>query len=106
MDVLVTYDVSTLTREGERRLTRIAAVCERYGVRVQYSVFECRLSPVAFEEFAGELMDQMKTTEDSINIYRFDRLIADSRTCLGRQPGQLGQPWIIRSAPPRRASDP
>lgn len=37
MDVLVTYDITTIDRAGERRLARVAAVCERFGERVQYS---------------------------------------------------------------------
>jgi len=34
MDVLVTYDIDTHTRDGEARLARVAKVCERYGTRV------------------------------------------------------------------------
>lgn len=105
MDVLVTYDVATLTREGERRLARIAAVCERYGVRVQYSVFECRLSPASFQHFMGELMDVMEPREDSINLYLFDRSIAEARTSLGKPKKQVKLSWIIKSEP-RDTSDP
>ena len=43
--VLITYDVSTLTREGRRRLRRVARACQDYGIRVQLSVFECELDP-------------------------------------------------------------
>ena len=55
MDVLVTYDINTTTREGEVRLARVAQVCERYGVRVQYSVFECRLSEASLLKLHIEL---------------------------------------------------
>ena len=42
MDVLVTYDIAeTDTRKGATRLRRVAQVCEKYGERVQFSVFEC-----------------------------------------------------------------
>ncbi len=43
MLVLITYDVSTVERAGQRRLRRVAQACEDYGVRVQKSVFECRV---------------------------------------------------------------
>lgn len=43
MFVLVTYDVSTVTPEGRRRLRRVARVCENFGQRVQFSVFECNV---------------------------------------------------------------
>ena len=55
MDLLVTYDISTLTRAGERRLARVAAVCERYGRRVQYSVFECRVNDLGYVRLLAEL---------------------------------------------------
>ena len=35
MLVIVCYDVNTETREGRRRLRRIAKVCEATGQRVQ-----------------------------------------------------------------------
>ncbi len=43
MMVLVSYDVSTSSAGGERRLRRIAKACRDYGQRVQYSVFEIEL---------------------------------------------------------------
>ena len=43
MLVIVCYDVKTETREGRRRLRRVAKVCEGTGQRVQKSVFECQV---------------------------------------------------------------
>jgi CRISPR-associated protein Cas2 len=103
MDVLVTYDVATIDAVGERRLARIAAICERYGVRAQYSVFECRLSPVSLQTLTGELLDVMKCDEDSVNIYRLERPISDVRQSLGVRKSALGQPWILA---PRTSGDP
>ena len=40
MDVLVTYDIADTDGKGASRLRRIAKVCEKYGERVQLSVFE------------------------------------------------------------------
>jgi len=96
MDVLVAYDIGTLTRNGERRLSRIAAICERYGIRVQYSLFECHLDAKSLEVLQGELMDAMEPDEDAIDIYRFDRPVGDVRTSLGRAPSQRpGGSWIF-----------
>lgn len=39
MLVLITYDVNTTTKEGRRRLRRVAKKCLNYGQRVQNSVF-------------------------------------------------------------------
>ena len=43
MDILVTYDIADTEGVGASRLKCIAQVCEKYGQRVQFSVFECRL---------------------------------------------------------------
>ncbi len=45
MLVLVTYDVSTETPAGRRRLRRVANACKDFGQRVQLSVFECDVAP-------------------------------------------------------------
>jgi CRISPR-associated protein Cas2 len=43
--VLVTYDVNTESAAGRKRFRRVAKICENYGQRVQYSVFECLVDP-------------------------------------------------------------
>ena len=43
MVVVVAYDVSTESKEGQRRLRRVARACQDFGQRVQKSVFECVL---------------------------------------------------------------
>lgn len=104
MDVLVAYDIGTVTQEGERRLSRVAAICERYGTRVQYSLFECRLDSASLELLRGELLDVMEPTEDLIDIYRFDRLIDDARNSLGRAQVRRppGASWIFSARPNRQ----
>ena len=49
MLVIVCYDVNTETREGRRRLRRVAKVCESTGQRVQKSVFECQIDLAKLE---------------------------------------------------------
>jgi CRISPR-associated protein Cas2 len=96
MDTLVTYDISTADLGGEKRLAKVAAVCERYGSRVQYSVFECRLSPVAMQRLITELEEVIDRRADSVRIYRFAGDVQHSLTTLGRgAPRDLGDPWIL-----------
>lgn len=96
MDVLVTYDIRTADAAGERRLARVAATCERYGSRVQYSVFECRVSDVTLVRLLTELEDAIDPVQDSIHVYRMSGTIAAARTTFGRPTGRaLGQPWIM-----------
>ena len=40
MMLVITYDVNTETPNGTKRLRAVAKLCERYGMRVQNSVFE------------------------------------------------------------------
>lgn len=68
-DLLVTYDVETSTSAGRRRLRRVAKVCEGYGQRVQYSVFECRLNRAQLDELQHRLVQETNPQEDSIRIY-------------------------------------
>lgn len=96
MDLLVTYDIATPDKAGERRLARVAAVCERYGQRIQYSVFECRVSDTGFEHLVGELEDAIDARLDSVHLYRATGVLADARLVIGRPLHQtLGQPWIL-----------
>lgn len=69
MYVLVTYDVSTTTKEGRRRLSRVARACEDRGQRVQNSVFECKLDPGQFAEFKARLLEIVDPQTDSIRFY-------------------------------------
>ena len=70
MLILVTYDVSTETSEGRRRLRRVAKVCQNYGQRVQKSVFECKVTPVTYELLEQSLLDEIDETEDNLRLYR------------------------------------
>lgn len=72
MLVLVTYDVSTETPKGRRRLRRVADVCEDYGQRVQLSVFECLVGEKELVMLRSRLVGEMDQEEDSIRFYFLD----------------------------------
>ena len=96
MDVLITYDVSTTDKTGEKRLRRMARVCEKYGQRIQFSVFECRLSPSRLARLLTELEDVIDPKQDSVIVYRFPGDIENSKRRLGcKTHHKLGDPWII-----------
>lgn len=69
MLVLITYDVATTTRQGRRRLRRIARACLDYGQRVQNSVFECDVTPAHFAQLRKRILDIVEPEEDSIRFY-------------------------------------
>ena len=69
MYLLVTYDVSTTTPAGRKRLRRVAKTCLDYGQRVQNSVLECLVNPAQHVEFRERLLEIMNPNTDSIRIY-------------------------------------
>lgn len=70
MLVVVTYDVSTETAAGRRRLRRVAKVCESTGQRVQKSVFECQVNEMQLEQLERALLAEIDETEDNLRFYR------------------------------------
>lgn len=69
MLVLVSYDVSTTTPAGAKRLRKIAEICLDYGLRVQKSLFECNVEPAQWEELKHKLLSAYKAEEDSLRFY-------------------------------------
>lgn len=67
--VLVTYDVSTTTDAGKKRLRHVAKQCVNYGQRVQNSVFECWLEPAQFTQLKNKLEEIIDSEKDSIRYY-------------------------------------
>ena len=63
---LVCYDV---TEDRERN--HVAKVVEAYGLRIQFSVFECRLSRTALARLCRDLED-LHVTTGGISICRLD----------------------------------
>jgi CRISPR-associated protein Cas2 len=70
MEILVTYDVKTESTEGRRRLRRVAKVCERFGQRVQFSVFECVVDAAQMVLLIHALEREIDASEDNLRIYR------------------------------------
>lgn len=69
MMVLITYDVSTETEEGRKRLRRVAKKCEDYGQRVQKSVFECIIDPARLKLLQAALREIIDPKTDSLRYY-------------------------------------
>ncbi|MFN5543414.1 MAG: CRISPR-associated endonuclease Cas2 [Betaproteobacteria bacterium] len=85
MLVVVCYDVNTETKEGRRRLRRVAKVCESTGQRVQKSVFESTVTTMQFEELVRRLLSEISEDEDCLRLYR----LADVKGCEVREYGRF-----------------
>ena len=69
MLVLITYDVSTETNDGKRRLRQVAKACVAKGQRVQNSVFECSLDASQLKLLQHELGNIIDPETDSLRFY-------------------------------------
>lgn len=69
MLVVVSYDVSTKTLSGKKRLRKVAETCLDFGIRAQNSVFECNVDPAQWEVLKNELLSLYKKEEDSLRFY-------------------------------------
>lgn len=69
MMVIVSYDVSTIDKEGKKRLRKIAKECVNYGQRVQNSVFEIDVDYGTFLKVQDKLIKLMDKEKDSLRFY-------------------------------------
>ena len=69
MLILVTYDVNTESKAGQRRLRRVARVCENHGQRVQFSVFECLVDAAEWVRLRAKLIAEIDPEHDSLRFY-------------------------------------
>ena len=84
------YDVNAETKDGRRRLRRVAKACEGFGARVQKSVFECDLKETAYVKLRHDLLKIIDEGQDDLCLlYTSDA--ADDLLCV-----ELGGRRIIK----------
>lgn len=71
--ILVTYDVSTSSPNGQKRLRKVAKICQNYGQRVQNSVFECIVDATQYTSLKHELKKVINREYDSLRFYRLGK---------------------------------
>ena len=64
--IVVSYDIP-----DDRRRLRLANALKDFGVRVQYSVFECHLEADQLEKLRQRLGRLVDPQEDNVRLYRF-----------------------------------
>ncbi len=96
MFVLITYDVSTLEKAGQRRLRRIAQACKDYGTRVQKSVFECQVGRTEWAVLRQRLLDEINPAADSLRFYFLDETAVGKVEHHGvEKPLNLSEPLVL-----------
>lgn len=85
---LVCYDIC-----HPKRLRQVAKLCESFGQRLQYSVFECPLDDLRYQKLRSALDDIIKHDDDQVMF-----------VSLGPEGGKqifrieaIGQPYTLRS---------
>ena len=86
MLMVLTYDVDTSSPAGTRRLRKVAKTCEKYGMRVQNSVFEVLVDAAQLIQLKEELKKQIDLEQDSIRFYRIGNTYEGKIETLGKTP--------------------
>lgn len=96
MVAVICYDIKTDTEDGAKRLGKVALACERFGIRVQNSVFELDLPPADLAALKIELKNIIDTSCDSVRIYRLGKNAKARTEILGCDSRiELGTPLIL-----------
>ncbi|MEB3283281.1 MAG: CRISPR-associated endonuclease Cas2 [Lyngbya sp.] len=61
---IIMYDIPC-----NKRRKRVSDLLEGYGKRVQYSVFECLLTPRKYEELRYRLRQRVDINQDNLRFY-------------------------------------
>jgi CRISPR-associated protein Cas2 len=87
---LVCYDIT-----DEKRLRQVFKTIRGYGDHLQFSVFECQLTPADLVKMRAELGEIIHHTEDQVLFVNLGP--ADGRG--ERVITALGKPYIVLDAP-------
>jgi len=85
---LVSYDIA-----NPKRLRQVAKVCQSFGSRIQYSVFECPLDDLRLENLRAELTGIIHHEDDQILFVSLGQESSNSPFRIE----SLGQPYTMRS---------
>ncbi len=63
MMYFISYDIAS-----PKRLVKVAKTLENFGIRVQYSFFECEMEKGQLEELKRQMLELIDKKEDSLRI--------------------------------------
>ncbi len=96
MLVLVTYDVSTEDPSGQKRLRKVAKLCQNYGLRVQNSVFECHIDSAELVKLRHSLELLIDKNCDSLRFYNLGNNYKNKVVHIGTKPSfDMNEPLIL-----------
>ena len=96
MMVLLTYDVDFSQPKGAKRLRKVAKICEKYGVRVQNSVFEMIVDPAQLAQVRIAVRKAIDEELDSIRMYHLGSKWDNKIETIGAKKGfSQDEPLIL-----------
>lgn len=84
---VIAYDIA-----DDCRRSRIVKHIEKYGIRVNYSVFECMLTDTQLQQLREKIGKLMLPSEDSVIYYP---LCLDCYSKIIYTPKQQGKPKVV-----------
>jgi CRISPR-associated protein Cas2 len=85
---LVSYDIC-----DPKRLRKVARALEGFGVRLQYSVFECPLDDIRLAKLKAELQSLLHNDEDQVLFVSLGPSAKDATLVIEA----MGLPYEVRS---------
>ena len=85
---LVSYDIA-----NPKRLRRVARTLEGFGVRLQYSVFECPLDELRLATLKAELQPILNHDEDQVLFVSLGPSAKDATLVIDA----MGLPYTVRT---------
>lgn len=84
---VISYDIAS-----DRLRNKIAKILEEYGIRIQYSVFECTIGERKYMELYSKLMELMTGIEEgNIRFYFICGKCENKIKTIGEIPMQIKQ---------------
>ena len=85
MRYVISYDI-----ESDRTRRKLAKLLEGYGVRIQYSVFECNLTDTRFQKLYKEIFQLTSGKSDgSVRFYSICKNCEDKIVTIGKPLNEL-----------------
>ena len=90
VQVVVAYDIG-----DDKRRSKVAECLEGYGVRVNYSVFECVVKPRAFLEMKRELENLIDQDSDGVRFYNVFKTCVQKTELMGPGPSPFSCEQLV-----------
>ncbi len=85
MFIIVSYDIP-----DDRRRTKVMKTLKDFGSHVQYSVFECDLTPETYRRMRKKLDELVDKKEDNVRFYVLSLEDVKKRRVVGKERIEVG----------------